>query len=832
MVRSGLVIPRAASPARRRSALTLAALLLFLLLLLAAAGQAPAFLGAGPQWYWMNPLPQGNTITGIDFGDDQHGWAVAGAGTILATADGGLTWQAQRSGVTQGLTSVCFVDADSGWAVGYSGTIVHTADGGEHWTTQSSGTTAPLASVSFADAQHGWAVGGSFDDGITLATTDGGQTWAPQMTPTVAQLFAVTSTDPSHAWIGGAGGSLLFTDDGGATWNPRYLDGSSSPSFRGLVFVDALHGWAVDLNGKIGVTTNGGDSWQDDTPVDSQYGQMAIAGGATRLWVVGQNGLILSRPVASDGSWAAQTSGTEGTLHTIASRSAGTALAGGGGGTLLATHDGGTTWTARSSGPVFQIQEIAFTDATHGWLVGKAETTSDALVYGSVDGGATWQRQLLDGAMNWLDGCAFADATHGWAAGWGGSIAATTDGSTWQTQVAPGWPNTSYYAMACTSAQHAWAVGSPPGTGASATVNMRATHDGGATWSPVTAGVTTTLSDITFPDTLHGWAVGDNGAIVASADGGYAWAPQASEVTSHLRGVDFVDASHGWAVGDDGTILTTANGGDQWTPQTSGIVQRITSVGFADLQHGWATTDSGEILSTTDGGHTWTTPGARSESVLYSVGVLDETHVWAAGEYGAVLGLDEVAPVSSVTSAPAPNAAGWNRSAVSIVISATDDRSGVASTEYRLTRDASWSLYTGPLSISTPGSTTCEYRSLDAAGNVEATASATVLIDTTRPVTKVLAAASVRRGRRATLRFRVKDAVSPKAKVTVKIYRRGASKPKKTLRLGLRATNRNLRYARYVCRLPRGAYVWRVYATDLAGNTQKTPAGSGRLTVR
>jgi hypothetical protein len=303
-------------------------------------------------------------------------------------------------------------------------------------------------------------------------------------------------------------------------------------------------------------------------------------------------------------------------------------------------------------------------------------------------------------------------------------------------------------------------------------------------------------------------------------------------VTSDLRGVDFFDASHGWAVGDAGAILATANGGALWTPQASNTTEQITSVGFATLQRGWATTSSGEILSTTDGGMTWSTPGARSSSVLFSVAVLDETHVWAAGEYGAVLGIDEVAPVSSVTAAPAPNAAGWNRSAVSITISATDDRSGVASIERRLTGAADWSPYTGQFSVSAQGSSTCEFRSVDAAGNVEAAASTTVRIDTTRPVTRLLAAATVRRGRKATLRFRVNDTVSPKARVTVKIFRRGASKPKKTLNLGLRVTNKNTRYAGYVCRLPRGAYVWRVYATDLAGNAQRNPAGSGRLTVR
>ncbi|MBN2477428.1 MAG: hypothetical protein JXB62_22675 [Pirellulales bacterium] len=41
-----------------------------------------------------SPLP----IHGLAFADDQHGWAVGALGTILATNDGGQTWQRQRAG--------------------------------------------------------------------------------------------------------------------------------------------------------------------------------------------------------------------------------------------------------------------------------------------------------------------------------------------------------------------------------------------------------------------------------------------------------------------------------------------------------------------------------------------------------------------------------------------------------------------------------------------------------------------------------------------------------------------------------------------------------------
>ena len=37
-------------------------------------------------------------LRAMAFADDQHGWAAGELGTILATSDGGRTWQSQRAG--------------------------------------------------------------------------------------------------------------------------------------------------------------------------------------------------------------------------------------------------------------------------------------------------------------------------------------------------------------------------------------------------------------------------------------------------------------------------------------------------------------------------------------------------------------------------------------------------------------------------------------------------------------------------------------------------------------------------------------------------------------
>ena len=57
------------------------------------------------------------------------------------------------------------------------------------------------------------------------------------------------------------------------------------------------------------------------------------------------------------------------------------------------------------------------------------------------------------------------------------------------------------------------------------------------------------------------------------------------------------DGQRGWAVGDDGTVLATKNGGESWQAQTSGTTKSLTSVYFAaDGQRGWAVEQDGTVL--------------------------------------------------------------------------------------------------------------------------------------------------------------------------------------------------------------------------------------------
>jgi beta propeller repeat protein len=93
-----------------------------------------------------------------------------------------------------------------------------------------------------------------------------------------------------------------------------------------------------------------------------------------------------------------------------------------------------------------------------------------------------------------------------------------------------------------------------------------------------------------------------------------------------------------------------------------------------------------------------------------------------------------------------------------------------------------------------------------------------VTLDTGRPVPRAPRAASVSSGRYVGLVYKVTDALSPTAAVTIRVRTLGGHLVK-VIRLGQRPTNRTL-VRRYHCLLPRGTYRFYVYARDLAGNIQ------------
>jgi hypothetical protein len=185
--------------------------------------------------------------------------------------------------------------------------------------------------------------------------------------------------------------------------------------------------------------------------------------------------------------------------------------------------------------------------------------------------------------------------------------------------------------------------------------------------------------------------------------------------------------------------------------------------------------------------------------------------------------VDGTAPVTTVSGLTGS----WTNDLSAVTLEGTDAASGVASTEWSSDAGAHWT--SGSLAGVFPeGVNSVQFRSTDNAGNVEAAKTASVSYDLGKPVPVALANKSVKRLKTVKLPYRVSDLHCPKAAVTIRIYK--GAKLKKTLNPGLKATGMNLTY-NYKCKLAKGKYTWKVYATDLAGNTQAKPAAK-TLTVK
>jgi uncharacterized lipoprotein YddW (UPF0748 family) len=109
----------------------------------------------------------------------------------------------------------------------------------------------------------------------------------------------------------------------------------------------------------------------------------------------------------------------------------------------------------------------------------------------------------------------------------------------------------------------------------------------------------------------------------------------------------------------------------------------------------------------------------------------------------ADLGEEATAPTTTPALSPAPNANGWHKTDVSITLNASDDCTGVASTEYSRDGGGTWTPYAGTLTISDEGTTTILYRSTDRAGNAETPKTLVVMIDKIAPTLTLSADPSV-----------------------------------------------------------------------------------------
>jgi photosystem II stability/assembly factor-like uncharacterized protein len=158
----------------------------------------------------------------------------SGPAVFVKTTDGGRTWVSRDLGaLTAGLVDVAFLDERRGFAVGGFGdgpadaqqrasrvVVLATEDGGETWQTRYLGSRAGERGwkIQFADALTGYvSIEGASPEGVVLRTADGGRTWERRLVAAGLSFEGVGFVSPRRGWLG-SGQGLFATQDGGANW--------------------------------------------------------------------------------------------------------------------------------------------------------------------------------------------------------------------------------------------------------------------------------------------------------------------------------------------------------------------------------------------------------------------------------------------------------------------------------------------------------------------------------------------------------------------------------------------------------------------------------------
>jgi photosystem II stability/assembly factor-like uncharacterized protein len=591
---------------------------------------------AQQDWYWQNPLPQGNHLNDVQAVTSRIVYAVGDYGTFLKTSSGGLNWEQlefpRRMDIsdlhfvtvqlgwvvgTQGekaylyktssggfhwqelmemtgdYISVCFVDKNVGW-VGMDKSLYHTVDGGATWEVTN--FEKPIYRINFIDSLTGWAM--SYQ-GI-YRTIDGGQSWHYSSAGIGDPYFSLNDIkmiDENRGWMSGSYtgvhsffSSLLFkTTDGGLSWRESLsIDGIilGREFYSDIEFASENMGWFL-VNGDVYRTTDRGFSWNQVSRINPNVVHINSIGESC-LWGAGSYG-ILYGSTDSGLTWSKQHTGTIAAFYKVffLNRDIGFV---GGVRTFLRTTNGGEVWEEFNidnfGDSYFSIGSMWFTDSLRGWI-GYNLVPGRGGLLNTTDGGRTWSPQI--DSVYYSTELFFLDDSLGWFASLDKLFHTSDGGTSWFLQAELEIYSSSIFFTSPTSG---WIGGNG---------GLIRTTDGGYHWNTVHFPVTIHVSDVFFIDPQSGWMVGsqnwENNFICKTTDGGVSWELQPAPPNLHPTCVVFTTASRGWVKGR--YVLYTSDGGHIWEQVELPIEREsLTHMVFVDEDCGWLVGLGGEILHT------------------------------------------------------------------------------------------------------------------------------------------------------------------------------------------------------------------------------------------
>ncbi len=555
------------------------------------------------RWGWRHPLPQGNDLFRVAYGNGS--FVALGYGkTRVCSLDGGVTWQ-DDSGDPAGMIGLAF---GNGIFVAVRSGGFDTSTNGIDWIEQplnEPGQT--LRDIAFGNGRF-VAVG----DYIALVSTNGID-WEEHAVPEPA--WRITFGHGLFLALGSEGpGSFLLSSDGVDWTTNAFSFGGSvhSVAYGNDKFVACIMDYWGNSPHAVMLVSSNAVSWtrKDIGLADSL---VAVTYGGGKFVAVGGNssGVVA---ISTDGdTWELHQGMARYQLYSVAF-GAEQFVAVGNHGNILTSPDA-VNWTYRSSGTSINLRSVA-----HG--PGRYEAVgNEGLMFTSLDGVA-WSR-LAPPTTNNIRGVVFGNGRWvavGEADTNGATILASADGQAWTRQT-----------TATTEGLYGVTIGDDLFV-AVGDLGRITVSSNGLAWRDVFSG---TRND-RFNAVTHGpglfVAVGRNGAIVTSTNA-LNWARRFSGTSEYLQGVAVGNGIF-VAGGKHGAMVRSTNGID-WAVQPVRSYSDIEDVQFANGL--FIAVGSGDLfpVSSPDG-IIWTKHRSGCETVLRSL-TCAEGRVVAVGNNETIL---------------------------------------------------------------------------------------------------------------------------------------------------------------------------------------------------
>jgi photosystem II stability/assembly factor-like uncharacterized protein len=600
------------------------------------------------QFYWQNPLPQGNKLNQVQFINSNTGFTIGDAGTFMKTTNGGLNWNSSfiiggyssnwyhapnnissfhafnelnilvatndanvkmmktsNGGISwdtlytiaDPISLIYFVNNTTGYAFygissGY-GKIYKCTDSGSTWNLINSSFDY-ITSCYFINSETGWATGNYFVypdySAYIYKTTNGGINWSSQLYSS-SPNYSMNTIWFINANTGFVGGTNLWkTTNSGINWTNQNISSNS------IKFINSSVGFSVN-NNNLYKTTNTGENWFINWTLNGN--NIGIL-DSMNLFIVGDYGNLykssnegdywkkLSQNVIND---AGYTDYTENILYSII---------------FLDKNTGYSCW---AGGNIFYPRG------------GILKTTNS---------GIHWNQIHYD-SLHYLDKLYFINSTLGWV--YVDSILKKTSngGNNWSyVNLSPSSSNENIRSIFFINENTGWVI-----KDSSNKYLTLKTINSGENWSIInnTNSICNEfLCDLYFLNELTGIMI-ESGRTSITTNGGNIW--QNFINTYSINASCRNNNNDLYAIGFQAFYKST-NYGVNWQLISNPVIGSYNCISMINSNTGYIAGLSGNFSKTIDGGLNWINQNSMSGGLIRSISTID-TNFWIAGDNGMII---------------------------------------------------------------------------------------------------------------------------------------------------------------------------------------------------